>query len=106
MFFPNIEQFQIERNKTIVYLEYDLVKDKVEAEDAEKVTEKVTEERNKIRPEMEQQAKVELEDMYGREFDGYLFGYAVEETDELLEDKVVARAEEIEVNKDIVKVRR
>ena len=39
--------------------------------------------------------------MYGREFDGYLFEDAVEETDELLEGKVAARAEEIEVDKNI-----
>lgn len=42
---------------------------------------------------MEQQAKEELADMYGREFDGYLFEDAVEETDELLNGKVAARAE-------------
>lgn len=45
------------------------------------------------RSEMEQQAKEELADMYGREFDGYLFEDAVEETDELLNGKVAARAE-------------
>lgn len=93
---------KIERNKTIAYLEYDIEKDKVEPEDAEKVSE----ERNKIRPEIEQQAKAELTDMYGREFDSYLFSDAVEETDELLEGKVAARAEEIEVDKDIDEIRR
>ena len=89
---------KIERNKAITYLEYDIAKDKVEPEDREAVAE----ERNKIRPEMEQKAKEELEDMYGIEFDGYLFEDAVEETDELLEGKGVARAEEIKVDKDIV----
>ena len=69
---------RIETNKTIAYLEYDSAKDKVELEDAEKVSE----ERYKIRLEMEQQAKMELEDMYGREFDSCLFENAVEETDE------------------------
>lgn len=47
-----------------------------------------------------------MADMYGREFDGYLFEDAVEGTDELLEGKGVARAEEIEVNKDIDERRR
>lgn len=91
---------RIERNKTIAYLEYDIAKDKVEPEDAEKVSE----ERNKIRPEMEKQAKAELEDMYGREFDGYLFEDAVEETDELLNKKMAAKAEEVEFEED--KIRR
>lgn len=93
---------RIETNQAIAYLEYDIAKDKVEPEDAEKVAE----ERLKIRPEMEQQAKMELEDMYGREFDGYLFEDAVEETDELLEGKVAARAEEVEVDKNIDERRR
>lgn len=79
-----------------------MAKNKVEPEDAEKVAE----ERITIRPEMEQRAKAELEDMYGREFDSYLFSYAVEETDELLEGKVVARAEEIKVDKDTVERRK
>lgn len=92
---------RIDTNKAIAYLEYDIAKDKVELED----TEKVSEERYKIRPEMEQQAKEELEDMYGREFDGYLFEDAVEETDELLNGKVVARAEE-EIDKDMDERRR
>ena len=39
--------------------------------------------------------------MYGREFDGYLFEDAVEETDELLEGKVAAKAEKIEFENDI-----
>ena len=82
---------RIETNKTIAYLEYDSAKDKVELEDAEKVSE----ERYKIRLEMEQQAKMELEDMYGREFDSCLFENAVEETDELLERRTAARAEKI-----------
>lgn len=93
---------RIETNQAILYLEYDIAKDKVEPEDAKKIAE----ERIKIRPEMEQQAKMELEDMYGREFDGYLFEDAVQETDELLEGKVAARAEEIEVDKDIDERRR
>lgn len=92
---------RIETNKTIAYLEYDIAKDKVEPEDVEKVSEQ----RYKIRPEMEQQAKMELEDMYGREFDGYLFEDAVEETDELINGRVVARAEE-EIDKDIDERRR
>ena len=74
---------RIETSKTIAYLEYDIAKDKVETEDKKEVAE----ERYKIRPEMEQQAKMELEDMYGREFNGYLFEDVVEETDELLEGK-------------------
>lgn len=87
---------KIGTNKAIAYLEYDIAKDKVESEDAEKVSE----ERYKIRPEMEQQAKMELEDMYGREFDSCLFEDAVEKTDELLNGKVVARAEEIDKDMD------
>lgn len=93
---------KIDTNKAIAYLEYDIAEDKVEPED----TEKVAEERLKIRPEMEQQAKMELEDMYGREFDGYLFKDAVEETDKLLEGKMAARAEKIEVNRDMNERRR
>ena len=92
---------RIETNKTIAYLEYDIAKDKVELEDEKEVSE----ERTKIRPEMDQQAKMELEDMYGREFDGYLFEDAVEKTDELLNGKVVARAEE-EIDKDMDERRR
>ena len=88
---------RIETNKTIAYLEYDSAKDKVELEDAEKVSE----ERYKIRLEMEQQAKMELEDMYGREFDSCLFENAVEETDELLERRTAARAEKIGVKEDL-----
>ena len=88
---------KIETNKAIAYLGYDIAKDKVEPEDAEKVSE----ERVKIRPELEQQAKEELKDMYGREFDGYLFEGAVEETDELLEGRAAAKAEEIEFDKNI-----
>lgn len=87
---------KIDTNKAIAYLEYDIAKDTVEPEDAEKVLK----ERYKIRPEMEQKAKMELEDMYGREFDGYLFEDAVEETDELLEGKVAARTEEIDKDMD------
>ena len=87
----------INANKAIAYLEYDIAEDKVEPEDAEKVSE----ERYKIRPKMEQQAKEELKDMYGREFDGYLFEGAVEETDELLEGRAAAKAEEIEFDKNI-----
>ena len=34
--------------------------------------------------------------MYGKEFDGYLFEDAMEETDKLLEGKVAVREEEIE----------
>ena len=92
--------YKIGRNKTIAYLEYDIAKDKVEAEDAEKVSE----ERVKIRPEMEQQAKEELKDMYGREIDGYLFSGAVEETNELLGGRMAARAEKEEIDKDIMKL--
>lgn len=44
--------------------------------------------------------------MYGKEFDGYLFGHAVEETDELLDGKAIAKAEEIEVGKDLDERRR
>ncbi len=93
---------KIDTNKAIAYLEYDIAKDKVEPEDAEKVSE----ERYKIRLEMEQQAKEELTDMYGREYDEYLFENAVEETDELLDGKVAARAEEVEIDKDIDERRR
>lgn len=88
---------RIETNKTIAYLEYDSAKDKVELDDAEKVSE----ERYKIRLEMEQQAKMELEDMYGREFDSCLFEDAVEETDELLERRTAARAEKIGFKEDL-----
>lgn len=89
--------YRIETNKTIAYLEYDSAKDKVELDDAEKVSE----ERYKIRLEMEQQAKMELEDMYGREFDSCLFEDAVEETDELLERRTAARAEKIGFKEDL-----
>ena len=54
----------------------------------------------------EQQAKEELKDMYGKEFDGYLFEDAMEETDKLLEGKVAVREEEIEVNRDMNERRR
>lgn len=93
---------KIDTNKVIAYLEYDVAKDKVKPEDAEKVSE----ERYKIRPEVEQQAKEELTDTYGREFDEYLFNEAVEETDELLEGKVAARAEKVLIDKDIDERRR
>ena len=53
-----------------------------------------------------QQAKEELKDMYGKEFDGYLFEDAMEETDKLLEGKVAVREEEIEVNRDMNERRR
>ena len=52
------------------------------------------------------QAKEELKDMYGKEFDGYLFENAMEETDKLLEGKVAVREEEIEVNRDMNERRR
>ncbi len=55
---------------------------------------------------MEKQAKEELEDMYSREFDGYLFKDAVEGIDELLEGKVAVRTEEIEFDKDMGERRR
>ena len=42
--------------------------------------------------------------MYGKEFDGYLFENAMEETDKLLEGKVAV--EEIEVNRDMNERRR
>lgn len=93
---------KIDTNQAIAYLEYDIVKDKVEPEDEKEVAE----ERTKIRPEMEQQEKQELADIYGIEFEGYLFEDAVEETDGLLEGKVAARAEEIEVDKNIDERRR
>lgn len=66
----------------------------------------VSEECYKIRPKMEKQAKEELEDMYSREFDGYLFKDAVEGIDELLEGKVAVRTEEIEFDKDMGERRR
>ena len=44
--------------------------------------------------------------MYGKEFDGYLFEDAMEETDKLLEGKVAVREEEIEVNRDLNERRR
>ena len=50
--------------------------------------------------------KEELKDMYGKEFDGYLFEDAMEETDKLLEGKVAVREEEIEVNRDMNERRR
>ena len=93
---------KIEENQAIAYLEYDIAKDKVEPEDKKEVAE----ERIRIRPEMEQQAKEELKDVYGREFDGYLFEGAVEETDELLDGKMAARAEKIEINQEIDERRR
>ena len=42
-----------------------------------------------------------MKDMYGKEFDGYLFEDAMEETDKLLEGKVAVREEEIEVYSDM-----
>ena len=44
--------------------------------------------------------------MYGKEFDGYLFEDAMEETDKLLEGKVAVREEEIEVIRDMNERRR
>ena len=44
--------------------------------------------------------------MYGKEFDGYLFEDAMEETDKLMEGKVAVREEEIEVNRDMNERRR
>ena len=44
--------------------------------------------------------------MYGKEFYGYLFEDAMEETDKLLEGKVAVREEEIEVNRDMNERRR
>ena len=44
--------------------------------------------------------------MYGKEFDGYLFEDAMEETDKLLEGKVAVREEEIELNRDMNERRR
>lgn len=82
-------------NKALAYLEYDIEKGKVEKRDAEAVRE----EQGKIRPEMERQAKEELEDMYGRKFDGELFEDTVKKTDGLLEGKGAARAEKIEDDK-------
>lgn len=89
---------RIETNQAIAYLEYDIVKDKVEPEDAEAVSE----ERYKIRPEMNKQARVELTDIYGKEFDGELFDVTMEEMDELLEGKVAARAEKEKNEEDIM----
>lgn len=84
-------------NKDWVSLEYYLEKNKVEPEDAEDVAK----ERRRVRPEMEQQAKVELASAYDREFDEEMFDGAVEETDELLESQVAAKTEEIEFEEDI-----
>lgn len=92
---------EIEMNRDWANLEYYLSKTKVEPENEKEVAE----ERIKIRPEMEQQAKRELTDMYGREFDDYLFKNAVEETDELLDGEVAVRAEEIKIDKDMDKRR-
>ena len=88
---------KIDMNKALAYLEYDIEKGEVEKEDVEAVQE----ERGKIRLEMNKQARVELTDIYGTEFDEEVFEDVVEETDELLEEKVAARAEEIENDKDI-----
>ena len=93
---------RIEAGKDISYLEYDIAKNKVEPEEEKEVAE----ERTKIRPEMEHQAKEELEDMYGRKFDEILFEEAVEETDELLEGRVAARAEKIEFSENMGKRRK
>ena len=88
---------EIGMNKDWTNLEYYLAKGKVEPENAEDVAK----EQLSIRPEMEQQAKAELKDMYGREFDKELFEGAVVETDELLESQVAARAEEIKIEKSV-----
>ena len=93
---------KIEADKDISYLEYDIAKNKVEPEEEKEVLE----ERLKIRSEMEQQAKAELADAYGGEFDEFLFKDAVEETDELLDGRAAAKAEEIEVDKDLDEIRR
>lgn len=89
---------RIETNHAIAYLEYDIAKDKAEPEDAEKVSE----ERYKIRTEMNKQARVELTDIYGKEFDAELFDVTMEEMDELLEGKVAARAEKEKIEEDIM----
>lgn len=88
---------KIDMNKALAYLEYDLEKGKVESDDKEAVEE----ERGKIRPEMNKQARAELMDIYGKEFDAEFFAGAVEETDELLNGEAAARVEEIEFEEDI-----
>lgn len=93
---------KIDMNKALAYLEYDSEKGKVEPDDKEEVEE----ERGKIRPEMNKQARAELADVYGKEFDTELFDVTVKETDALLNSKVASRAEEIEVNKDVDERRR
>lgn len=95
---------KIDMNKALAYLEYDSAKGKVEPEDKEGVEE----ERDKIRPEMNKQTRVELADVYGKEFYGDLFYESVEETDELLNCKVAVRAEELDFveNKNIKERRR
>ena len=89
-------------NRDWANLEYYLAKNKVEPETAEDVAK----ERRRIRPEMGQQAKMELTGAYGREFDEKMFEGAVEETDELIESQVAARAEEREFEEDIDEIRR
>lgn len=83
---------EIEMNRDWANLEYYIAKDKVDPEGAEDVAK----ERRRIRTEMDQQAKAELAGAFGKEFDEYLFDGAMEETDELLDGNMAARAEKIE----------
>jgi hypothetical protein len=73
---------RIETAKEIALLEYQVEKENIEPED----TQAVEEERAKIRPDMEQQAKGELVGMYGRDFDGETFEHAVMKADVELGD--------------------
>lgn len=68
---------RIETTKEIALLEYQVEKENIEPEDEQVVEE----ERAKIRPDMEQQAKGELVEMYGRDFDGVTFQQAVMKAD-------------------------
>lgn len=88
---------KIDMNKALAYLEYDSVRGEVELEDKEAVEE----ERGKIRPEMNKQAREELADVYGKEFNTELFAGAVEEIEELLNSKVAAKVEKIKADMDI-----
>lgn len=85
--------------KKIALLEYRFEKENIEPEDAQAVEE----ESAKIRPYMEQQAKGEVVEMYGRNFDRVTFEQAVMKADIELGD---GATEEKDYIKDKEKLRR
>ena len=90
---------RIETAKEIALLEYQVEKGNIEPENAQAVEE----ERGKIRSDVEQQAKGELVEMYGKDFDEVTFEQAVMKADVELGD---GATEEKDYIKDKVRARR